>query len=161
MFSEAIPKATKETMMLHKPNWHAGNHSFNLNFSLGKSTNPSQDYSWWLDYQAQCACVECVGLTCPTSSGFCVINVQLWQTTRQQNWLSSVCKLMYCLDPVLPQCGRKLRVVWIKPAQKGLKLCYTCKASHAQNPAQNKYCWTVPQNVLLQVLVLAHFGMHK
>ena len=33
-------------------------------------------------------------------------------------------------------CGRKLRIVWIKPAQKGLKLCFTCKASHAQDPAR-------------------------
>ncbi len=115
-------------------------------------------YSAPADYQAQCACVECVGLTCPISSGFYVINVQLWQTTRQPNWLSSVCKLMYCPDTVLPQCGCKLRIVWIKPAQKGLKLCYTCKASHAQDPAQSRYCWTVPQDVLLQDLALAHLA---
>ena len=109
-------------------------------------------YSALVDYQAQCACFECVGLTCPISSGFYVTNVQLWQTTRQQNWLSSVCKLVYCPDTVLPRCRRKLRIVWIKPAQKGLKLCYTCKASHARDPAQSKYCWTVSQDVLLQVV---------
>ena len=61
---------------------------------------------------------ECVGLTCPISSGFNVINVQLWQTTRQQNWLSSVCKLMYCPDTFLPQCGRKLRILWISLPRK-------------------------------------------
>ena len=44
MFFEAIPQATEETMMLHKPNWHAVNHSFNLKLFLGKSPNPSEDY---------------------------------------------------------------------------------------------------------------------
>ena len=81
-------------------------------------------------------CVQCVELTCPISSGFDVIDVQLWQTTRQQNWLSSICKLISCPDTLLPQGRRKLRIVWVKPAQKGLKLCFTCKASHAQDPAQ-------------------------
>ena len=31
-----------------------------------------------MDYQAQCAWVECDELTCPISCGFYVINVQLW-----------------------------------------------------------------------------------
>ena len=93
-------------------------------------------YATLVDYQAHCACVEYIELTCPISSGFYVINVQLWQTTRQQNWLSSVCKLIYCPDTVLPQLGCKLRIVWIQPAQKGLKLSFTCKASHAQSCAK-------------------------
>ncbi len=29
--------------------------------------------------------------------------------------------------------GHILTIVWVKPAQKGLKLCFTCKASHVQN----------------------------
>ena len=115
-------------------------------------------YSAPVDYQAQCACVKCVQLTWPISCGFYVINVQLWQTPRQQKWLCGVGKLTWCFDPMLPQCGCKLRVVWIQPVQKGVKLCFTCKVSHAQDPAQSKYCWPVPQDVLLQDLVLAHVG---
>jgi len=48
--------------------------------------------------------------------------------------------------------GRILTIVWVKPAQKGLKLCFTCKASHAQNSAQSKYLWSVPQDLQLAVV---------
>ena len=77
------------------------------------------------------ACVECIQLTCPISCGFYVIDVQLWQTTRQQKWLCSICKLTCCPDTSLPQCRCKFRIIWIKPAQEGLELCFTCKTSHA------------------------------
>ena len=86
-----------------------------------------------------CVCkatVEYVELTCLFSCGFYVIDVQLWETARQQKWLCSVCKLTCCPDTLLPQCGCKLGIVRVKPAQKGLKLCLTCKASHAQNSAE-------------------------
>ena len=61
MFSEALPKAPEETMMLHKTNWHAVNHSFNLDFSLGKSTNPGKDYPWWLDIKHSAHALNALG----------------------------------------------------------------------------------------------------
>ena len=48
--------------------------------------------------------------------------------------------------------GGILTMVWVKPAQKGLKLCFTCKASHVQNSAQSKYLWSVPQDLQLAVV---------
>ena len=43
-------------------------------------------YAAPLDYQAQCACVKCVELTCLISCGFYVVNVQLWQTAEVALW---------------------------------------------------------------------------
>lgn len=124
-------------------------------------------YAAPVDYQAHCACVKCIELTCRTSCGLYDINVRFWQTPRQQKWLWGVCKFMCCSDTILPQCGCISRIVGINPAQKGLKLCFTCKASHAQDPAQTEQipsesstrcAWTVPKDVLLQDMVLAQLA---
>lgn len=109
--------------------------------------------------------------TCGLSSTVCMrwahLAYQLWLLCHQCTALADhkTAKLtlerlqVYCPDTVLPQCRRKLRIVWIKPAQKGLKLCYIRKASHAQDPAQSKYRGaTVPIYVLLQHLLLAHLA---
>ena len=95
-------------------------------------------YAAPVDYQAHCACIECIELTCCTSCGLYDINVYFWQTPRQQKWLWGVCKFMCCSDTILPHCGCISRIVGIKAAQKGLKLFFTCKASHAQDPAHRE-----------------------
>ncbi|DBA86105.1 TPA: hypothetical protein ACH3X1_005624 [Trebouxia sp. C0004] len=66
--------------------------------------------------------------------------------TCYQVCLVSIYKLVCCPDAILTHCGRILTIVWVNPAQKGLKLCFICKVSHAQNAAQSKCLWSIPQD---------------